>query len=114
MDGSRIIAKWFLENFGYAVESMRSAEDALALFDPTLHVAVVTDNTMPCMSGVEMAQIIKLRSPRTPVIMYTGHPPEDRSCVDVLIQKPAHLFLLKEALENVFSVVKGTLQQPPG
>jgi hypothetical protein len=34
------------------------------------------------------------RSPSTPVLMYTGRPPEDRSCLDLVIQKSAHIWNL--------------------
>jgi CheY-like chemotaxis protein len=109
VDASRIMAKWFLSNFGYEVESVRTAEEALALFNPRVHDAVITDNTMPCLTGAEMAHIIKLRSPATPVIMFSGSPPEDRSCLDVVIQKPAHLMTLKDALDTLFG---GTGTEP--
>ena len=103
MDECRITTKWFLANFGYAVDAARNAEEALALFNPAIHDLVVTDNTMPGMTGVEMAHIIKLRSPSTPVLMYTGHPPDDQSCVDRLIQRPTHLLALREAAEQLLA-----------
>lgn len=102
-DGNRITTKWFLNNFGYAVESSRSAEEALSLFDPKIHDLVITDNSMPGMSGAEMAHVIKLRSPSTPVIMFTGSPPDDRTCLDLVLQKPSHLVLLKEAVDKVLA-----------
>ena len=102
-DGSRIIAKWFLGYFGYAVDSARCAEDALAVFDPKIHDAVITDNSMPGMSGVELARAIKLRSPSTPVIMHTGSLPEDRSCLDMVLQKPSHLLEIKDALDKLLA-----------
>ena len=98
----RITTRWFLTNFGYAVISAVSAADALALFDPKVHDVVVTDNSMPGMNGAEMAHIIKLRSPSTPVLMYTGLAPDDLSCVDLLIQRPAHMLALKEGLDRLF------------
>jgi CheY-like chemotaxis protein len=101
MDASRITAKWFLSSFGYEVVCARTAEEALMLFKPELHQAVVTDNSMPWMSGAEMAHIVKLRSPATPVVMFSHAPPADRSCLDVVIQKPAHLLALKEALDSL-------------
>ena len=107
MDASRLAVKWFLEEYGYAVDSVRSAEQALALFDPRVHDIIVTDNTMSWMSGSEMAQIVQVRSPQTPVIMYTGNPPQDRSCVDLVIPKPAHLLVVKEALESALRARKG-------
>lgn len=98
-DECRIAAKWFLANFGYLVVTARSAEEALAMFLPETYDVVVTDNAMTGLSGAEMAHIIKLRSPTTPVIMYTGQPPADTSCLDVVIQRPTHLLVLKEAID---------------
>jgi CheY-like chemotaxis protein len=103
LDEFRVTTKWFLNNFGYTVESVRSAEEALALFNPGTHDVVVTDNSMPGMSGVEMAHIIKLRSPSTPVVMYSGNVPADQSCLDLVIQRPTHLLTLKEGIDKLLS-----------
>ena len=102
-DDCRVTTKWFLTNFGYAVDAARSAEDALALFNPAVHDLVVTDNTMPGMSGAEMARVIKVRSPSTPVLMYSGQPPEDRSCLDLVVQRPTHLLTLKDAADRLLA-----------
>ncbi len=102
-DDCRVTTKWFLSNFGYEVDSAPSAEEGLARFDPKVHDLVITDNSMPGMSGVEMAHIIKMRSPGTPVIMYTGEPPEDRACLDMVIKRPTHLLALKEAVQAVLA-----------
>jgi CheY-like chemotaxis protein len=99
IDDSRLTTKWFLASFGYSVDSIRSAEEALALFDSKIHDIVVTDNSMPAMSGAEMAHVIKLRSASTPVLMYTGKAPENLSCLDTVVLKPAHLLELKEAID---------------
>jgi CheY-like chemotaxis protein len=99
IDDSRLTTKWFLASFGYSVDSVRSAEEALALFDSKIHDIVVTDNSMPAMSGAEMAHVIKLRSASTPVLMYTGKAPENLSCLDTVVLKPAHLLELKEAID---------------
>ena len=102
-DEVRIATKWFLSNFGFIVASVSSAEEALALFDPKTHDAVVTDNSMSGMNGVEMAHIIKLRSPSTPVLMYTGQAPHDLTCVDMVIQKPIHMLALKEGVDKLLA-----------
>jgi len=99
IDDSRLTTKWFLASFSHSVDSVRSAEEALALFDSKIHDIVVTDNSMPTMSGAEMAHVIKLRSASTPVLMYTGKAPENLSCLDTVVLKPAHLLELKEAID---------------
>ena len=115
-DDLRVTTKWFLSNFGFVVESARSAEEALALFDPKTHDVIVTDNSMSGMTGEEMAHIVKLRSPSTPVLMYTGRPPEDRSCLDLVIQKPAHMLALKEGVDRLLAqklLAQKPSQRPP-
>ena len=102
-DECRVTTKWFLMNFGYAVDAARAAEEALALFNPAIHDLVVTDNSMPGMTGAEMAHVIKLRAPSTPVLMYSGNPPDDRSCLDLVVQRPTHLLTLRDAVERLLA-----------
>ena len=100
-DDTRLLTKMFLNNFGYEVDSANSTGEALSRFNPLLHDLVLTDNSMAGMTGVEMAHIIKLRSPSTPVVMCTGHPPGDCSSIDVLITKPTYLLAIKDAIERL-------------
>ena len=99
--GTRLMTKWFLDYAGFIVHAFSNAQDALACFNPKIHDLVVTDNSMAPMTGAEMAHIIKMRSPATPVLMYTGAAPRDQSCLDVVIQRPAPLPLLKEAIDKL-------------
>ena len=102
-DQSRVSTKWFLNNLGFEVESAHNAEEALVLFDAKIHDLVITDNSMPGMTGGEMAHIIKLRSPSTLVLMYSDSPPGDSSCLDGVLRKPNHLLVLKEAVDKLFA-----------
>lgn len=101
---TRSITKLFLNTFGYVVHPFPNAEDALASFDPRLHDVVVTDNTMPGMTGMELAHIVKMRSPATPVVMYTGNRPANCSGLDTVIEKPAPLTVLKEVVDKLFAL----------
>jgi len=100
---ARFITKMFLANFGFIVHSFSTAEDALTYFDGEVHDLVVTDNTMAGMTGEEMAHVIKMRSPSTPVVMYSGSRPADCSCVDSIVAKPASLASLKEVVDQLLS-----------
>jgi len=104
-DESRVLLKFFLDNVGYAVDSAQNAEEALSRFNSKLHDLVLTDNSMPGMTGLEMTHIIKMRSPHTPVVMYTGNPPKVYSVVDLMIPKPAHLLDIKEAIDKLFQSI---------
>jgi CheY-like chemotaxis protein len=102
-DDTRLLTKVFLNNFGYEVDSANSTGEALARFDPGLHDLVLTDNSMQGMTGAEMAHIIKLRSPRTPVVMCTGSPPSDHRSIDVVIQKPTYLLAIKDVIDKLLA-----------
>jgi CheY-like chemotaxis protein len=49
-----------------------SAEDALAQFDDTFDV-VITDVSLPLMSGIEFARSIMRIKPRMPIIIASGY-----------------------------------------
>ena len=60
---------------GYRVTSCASATEALKLFnaDDTQFDLVITDHTMPTMTGTELAAEILQRAPDIPVILCTGY-----------------------------------------
>lgn len=100
---TRLLTKMFLNNFGYEVECAASAGEALERFNPGVHDLVLTDNSMPGMSGGEMAHIIKLRSPSTPIVMCTGNPPNNCSSIDIVIKKPTHLLQIKDSIDKLMA-----------
>ena|SRR5271154_279509 len=104
-DDSRIALKWFLTISGYVVDAVRSAQEAISVFDSLNHDMVVTYSPIPGMTGVEMAHIIKLRSPSTPVVMYAGEPPSDCSCLDLVIERSTHMVVLKAGMDRLFAAL---------
>ncbi len=100
-DEVRFTTKWFLSQFGYQVQSVRTPKEALALFDSKRFDLVVTENAMAGMTGSEMAHTIKMRFPSTAVVMHTSILPEDPSSLDLILRKPTHLLALKDALESL-------------
>ncbi len=63
-----------LAELGYEVTSRMSSREALALFqmDPSQFDLVITDQTMPEMTGIELAKEILTLRPGMPIIMCTG------------------------------------------
>ncbi len=64
-----------LENLGYAVTVVVRSNDALDTFkaNPQAFDVVITDQSMPEMSGVELSmQLLKIR-PDIPIILFTGY-----------------------------------------
>ncbi len=73
-EGLAILGQEFLEDMGYTVTPMFSSVEALAAFraEPQRFDLVVTDQTMPEMTGVEMAVEMAKISPETPVVLCSG------------------------------------------
>ena len=63
-----------LESRGFAVEVASNGEQALqiAAGSPRFDL-VITDQTMPRLTGTELAQALQSTLPKLPVIRYTGH-----------------------------------------
>jgi len=103
--------KMMLEFDGYAVETARSAKDALAILDKGNFDLVLTDFEMPIMKGDEMAAHIKARDPKQPVVLITAHAETLRAAgkplksIDLMIGKPFLWENLREAIAKVIPVV---------
>jgi len=64
-----------LQRLGYRVTSRRNGLDALAEFEthPDDYDLVITDQTMPKMTGVQLAKALLEVRPSIPVILCTGY-----------------------------------------
>lgn len=97
-----------LAGFGHVVEPALDGKDALARYKVGIYDLVITDYSMPKMNGVELAEIIKRRSPRQPILMitafaftiaaYDGRPLP----VDAILRKPFHPREFQEVLSKLF------------
>jgi signal transduction histidine kinase len=70
-----------LETRGYRVSAFVSGPEALAAFrrSPAAFDAVISDQTMPRLSGVELAREVHAQRPELPVILTTGYRDRVRS-----------------------------------
>ncbi len=66
--------KKYLERLGYTVTAMTSSLETLELFkkDPWRYDLIITDLTMPCMSGDRLASEVVAIRQDMPVILATG------------------------------------------
>jgi PAS domain S-box-containing protein len=64
-----------LELRGYRVTAFSSSEEALAGFrrTPDAFDAIITDQTMPKMSGLELASAVHIARPNIPIVLTTGY-----------------------------------------
>ena len=68
------VAGEMLSKLGYSVEILNSSVEALASIrsNPDCFDLLITDQTMPVLSGVELAREVLEIKPGLPVILYTG------------------------------------------
>jgi len=107
-DDPRLVAVLsdMLRTEGHDVTTATNGEEALALFDPTVHDVVITDLGMPRMNGWEVAERIKARSTDTAVFILTGwgegvSAHESSQFVDRVIAKPVSAESLLEQLAEL-------------
>jgi CheY-like chemotaxis protein len=97
-----------LIKLGHTVEMAMDGKDAVARFKPDAFDLIITDYSMPRMNGVELAEILKRRSPRQRILMvtaytftiaaYDGRPLP----VDAILRKPFHPKEFNDTLANLF------------
>jgi PAS domain S-box-containing protein len=70
------LSEKMLTRLGYVVEASTHVKDALEIFraKPDRFDLVITDMTMPLMSGLDFAQLLKQIRPDLPIILTTGYP----------------------------------------
>jgi CheY-like chemotaxis protein len=69
------LGKTMLESLGYEVTALTSSLEALAIFQnqPDLFDVIITDQTMPGLTGIDLSRKILQIRPRMPIILCTGY-----------------------------------------
>ena len=106
-----------LEHLGYEVIGASSGKEAVKIFTkrPERFDLVVTDYSMPGMSGVELAEHVKKARPGTPVILCTGFGDDiteaecRRAGIEAFLHKPIGAVVLAEKVREVLNetLIKG-------
>jgi FixJ family two-component response regulator len=65
--------RWLLESVHLRVETFRSAQELLEVYDPEVPGCLVLDMRMPGMSGLELQEELLRHGCEHPVIFVTGH-----------------------------------------
>ena len=100
----------FLNDIGYEVTCAFNGSAALQLFEQHERCfdLVITDETMPGISGIELAQKIFRISPSTPVILCSGHfltmqeVGMDKTNISAVLAKTALCRDLPEMIHSIF------------
>ena len=100
-----------LEHLGYRVAGFTRSDEALAAFSaaPSEFDLVMTDMSMPGMSGVEFAQSVLAVRPDIAIVIATGHI-QDRDLeraraagVREVIQKPSSLEAMSQTVSRLLA-----------
>jgi two-component system cell cycle sensor histidine kinase/response regulator CckA len=109
------VGRKLLEHLGYQITAFTSSLEARKVFydDPQAFDLVITDMSMPLMSGLELAvDLLKLR-PELPVILYSSYSepvsPEIARNLGIreFLMKPATIGDLARAIRRVLDSEKG-------
>jgi CheY-like chemotaxis protein len=108
-EGIVMLGRVLLERLGYQVTGHTDAESALNDFRsrPDHFAAVVTDLSMPRLSGFDLARELLALRPGLPILMTSGFVrPEDQKAAEALgirhiILKPSTLDALGQALADI-------------
>jgi signal transduction histidine kinase len=107
VDDQEIICELIAEHLGsdgHTTTSAANGHEALELFRTGCFDLVITDQSMPMMSGVQLGSAIKALSPETPVVLLTGFGDEmlaiggQPTGVDLVLGKPVSHADLRRAI----------------
>jgi signal transduction histidine kinase/response regulator RpfG family c-di-GMP phosphodiesterase len=98
-----------LKKLGYTVKIMTSSEKAKELLEAHAedYDLIITDQTMPTVSGLDLARSIMTIRPGLPIILYTGYSAaiSDQEARDIgirkVLMKPLSMTLLSQAVRQV-------------
>jgi CheY-like chemotaxis protein/putative methionine-R-sulfoxide reductase with GAF domain len=102
-----------LKRMGYNSEVAWGGKDGLKIFAKDGFDLVITDLSMPDVSGWEVSKLVKKQNPSVPVILITGWGVEPDSYkvkgsgVDFIINKPFQIDQLEKIIRNLVDKRKG-------
>ena len=97
------LLKKYLERLGYEVDARGSSEEALLAFDqdPTRYALVMTDLTLPGISGEQMIDRMRVRVPKLRAIISSGYPYQPKSRQTGFLLKPYAPKMLAELIQSL-------------
>ena len=94
--------------FNHEVELASSAEEALKTLEKKSYDMIISDITMPGISGLEMTKILRKKKIKTPVVIISGHSDTQtiteslKNGVNDYIQKPLRIKDIPVILDRNF------------
>ena len=95
-----------IELLGHEADLAADGPEGLARFDPSVHRVVLTDFLMPGLTGLEVAEAIRARGCRTPIVMISAFAGADdeRRAVEAglrFVRKPVTFAQFKATMAEV-------------
>lgn len=100
----RTTVGWLLRKLGHTVAEAESGSAGLALLRQTPVDLVMTDLTMPGLTGWAVARLVKAMRPRLPVVLVTGDAcaipldQPERAWVDAILAKPCRVAAMQAVI----------------
>ncbi len=103
-----------LKSLGYTVVGKTSPTEAVELFsqDPEAYDMLITDLTMPELTGLELGEKLKAISPDLPIILFTGY--SDQVSKDAAIEAGIDEYCMKPISMRGLSEIVGKFLKPGG
>ncbi len=116
-DGLLEVSKSLLEEHGYQVTAINDAQHAIDVFNqyPKRFDLIITDQTMPGLTGLELAEIVLKTRPELPIILCSGYnlvvneQNDDLQGISVYMQKPLNLDDLARQVRVLLDAAKTSL-----
>ncbi len=110
-----LITVEYLEELGHQTVAVENAELALQRMDAESFDTVMTDVSLPGMSGIELAKELVRRRPSLPVVIASGYGSAnlsallgEKSANIVALQKPYDMSTLEKTLAQAASFTAGS------
>jgi CheY-like chemotaxis protein len=108
VDDEELLVEWgetVLERFGYQVTALTDSTDALKTFssDPSQFDLVITDQTMPGISGLQLSRELLTLRPDILIILCTGH--SDTVSPEMAREAGVREFLMKPLVKQELAQV---------
>lgn len=100
------LLKKYLERCGHRVDACTDPGAALRLMEaePASFALLITDLTLPGMSGEELIERMRALNPQLPVIIASGYPYAPRAPRVEFLQKPFLPRMLVEAIRRILGL----------
>jgi PAS domain S-box-containing protein len=104
-----LLLKEMLQNIGYQITERISSIDALEAFkaNPQSYDLIITDQTMPNMTGIELIREVKSIRPDMPIILCSGFSEKSLQSIEQSIGNSSFLYkplLLKELSQSIRNI----------